>query len=80
MTLEEKIGQLNQLFYLSQFMKPEMMEPGIRDGKIGSLLFVTDPSRVVAIPTRDGYTLLLSVSDPGAFLQALRGGAPQRTA
>ena len=43
MTLEEKIGQLNQLFFLSQLMKPEMMEPDIREGKIGSLLFVTDP-------------------------------------
>lgn len=43
MTLEEKIGQLNQIFYFSQLMKPEMMEPGIREGKIGSLLFVTDP-------------------------------------
>jgi beta-glucosidase len=43
MTLDEKIGQLNQLFFLSQFMKPEMMEPDIREGKIGSLLFVTDP-------------------------------------
>jgi beta-glucosidase len=43
MTLEEKIGQLNQIFYFSQLMKPEMMEPGIREGNIGSLLFVTDP-------------------------------------
>jgi beta-glucosidase len=43
MTIEEKVGQLNQLFYFSNFMKPEMMEPGIREGKIGSLLFVTDP-------------------------------------
>lgn len=46
MTLEEKIGQLNQLFYLSQLMKPEMMEPGIRQGKIGALLFVTDPATI----------------------------------
>lgn len=46
MTLEEKIGQLNQLFFLSQLMKPEMMEPDIRAGKIGSLLFVTDPAIV----------------------------------
>lgn len=46
MTLEEKIGQLNQLFYLSQFMKPEMMEAGIREGKIGALLFVTDPATI----------------------------------
>jgi len=43
MTLEEKIGQLNQLFFLSQLMKPEMMEPDIREGRVGSLLFVTDP-------------------------------------
>ena len=44
MTLDEKVGQLNQLFYLTQFMKPEAVEPGIREGKIGSLLFVTDPA------------------------------------
>ena len=44
MTLEEKIGQLNQIFYFSQLMKPEMMEPDLRAGKIGSLLFVTDPA------------------------------------
>src|ERR1700754_5595 len=43
MTLEEKIGQLNQIFFFSQLMKPEIMEPGIREGNIGSLLFVTDP-------------------------------------
>jgi beta-glucosidase len=43
MTVEEKVGQLNQLFYFTQFMKPEMVEPGIREGKIGSLLFLTDP-------------------------------------
>ncbi|HYV10666.1 MAG TPA: beta-glucosidase BglX [Pyrinomonadaceae bacterium] len=46
MTVDEKVGQLNQLFFLSQFMKPEMMEPGVRDGKIGSLLFVTDPATI----------------------------------
>ena len=44
MTIEEKVGQLNQLFYFTQFMKPEMVEPGIAEGKIGSLLFVTDPA------------------------------------
>lgn len=44
MTLDEKIGQLNQLFYLQLLMQPEMVEPGIREGKIGSLLFVTDPA------------------------------------
>jgi beta-glucosidase len=44
MTIEEKVGQLNQFFYFTRFMKPEMVEPGIREGKIGSLLFVTDPT------------------------------------
>jgi beta-glucosidase len=44
MTIDEKVGQLNQLFYFSSFMKPEMLEPGIREGKIGSLLFVTNPA------------------------------------
>src|SRR5689334_14277242 len=44
MTIEEKVGQLHQLFYFKQFMKPEMVEPDIRAGKIGELLFVTDPA------------------------------------
>lgn len=46
MTLEEKIGQLNQLFFITQLMKPEMLEPEIRAGRVGSLLFVTDPALV----------------------------------
>ena len=46
MTLEEKIGQVNQSFFLRQFMKPEAMEPAIREGKVGSLLFVTDPAMI----------------------------------
>ena len=40
-----------------------------------ALLFVTDPSRVVALPTREGYTLLLSVRRPEAFLAAVRTAA-----
>lgn len=46
MTLEEKIGQMNQLFFFSTFQKPEMIEAGIRKGEIGSLLFVTDPALI----------------------------------
>jgi beta-glucosidase len=46
MTIDEKVGQVNQLFYFRQFMQPAMVEPGIREGKIGSLLFVTDPATI----------------------------------
>jgi beta-glucosidase len=46
MTLEEKIGQLNQLFFITQLLKPEVLEPEIRAGRVGSLLFVTDPALV----------------------------------
>ena len=52
--------------------------PGYRAGWFGmrsggrALLFVTDPSRVVVLPTGEGFTLLLSVQDPDAFLRALR--------
>ena len=44
MTLAEKIGQLNQLFFFNSFQKEESMNDGIRKGEIGSLLFVTDPT------------------------------------
>ena len=40
MTLDEKIGQLNQLFFFSSFQKEELVNDGIRKGEIGSLLFV----------------------------------------
>lgn len=46
MTLDEKIGQLNQLFFFSSFQKEESMNEGIRKGEIGSLLFVTDPAMI----------------------------------
>ncbi len=46
MTLDEKIGQMNQLFFFGQLMKPEMLDEGVRKGEIGSLLFVTDPALI----------------------------------
>lgn len=46
MTLEEKIGQMNQQFFISMLHRPEMFEEGIRKGEIGSLLFVTDPKLI----------------------------------
>jgi hypothetical protein len=36
------------------------------------LLFVTDKQRVVYLPTRAGYAMLLSVAEPERFLAALR--------
>jgi hypothetical protein len=35
------------------------------------LLFLTDPSRAVYLPTADGYTLLISPADPEGLLKAL---------
>jgi hypothetical protein len=36
------------------------------------LLFLTDPSRAVYLPTTDGYTLLISPAEPERFLAALK--------
>ena len=37
-----------------------------------ALLYVTDRTRIVRIPTTEGYTLLLSVADPAALIAELR--------
>ena len=37
-----------------------------------ALLFVTDPSRVVYLPTREGYPLLLSMERGEAFIDSLK--------
>jgi hypothetical protein len=37
-----------------------------------ALAAVTDPHHVVYIPTRDGYSLLLSVANPNTFLSAVK--------
>jgi len=37
-----------------------------------ALLYLTDASRAVYIPTSNGYSLLLSPSDPDRFLSAIR--------
>lgn len=37
-----------------------------------ALLHVTDPTRVVYLPTSQNYSILLSVSNPEEFLQAIR--------
>lgn len=43
MTLEEKLGQLNQLF---DFAPSKEIDEGVSSGKLGSLLFVTDPAEI----------------------------------
>lgn len=37
-----------------------------------ALVFLTDRKRVVYIPTSEGFSLLLSVEQPGRFLETLR--------
>jgi hypothetical protein len=43
----------------------------LRNGE-KALVFVGDPTRVVFIPVRDGYSLLVSVAEADPFLSALR--------
>jgi len=43
----------------------------LRNGE-KALLYLTDRTRAVYVPTTAGYSLLLSPSDPDRFLQALR--------
>jgi hypothetical protein len=44
----------------------------LRNGMKG-LLHVTDRTRVVRIPTTEGYTVMLSVAEPQALIDALNG-------
>lgn len=37
-----------------------------------ALLFITDPTRVVYLPTRKGYSVLMSTPEPEGLLEALR--------
>lgn len=56
--------------------------PGYRSGWFRlrngekALLYVTDQRRVVYVPTRLGYSVLLSVTEPDSLLAALRTVAP----
>jgi hypothetical protein len=43
----------------------------LRGGGKG-LLYLTDPSNAVLIPTTKGYVILLSVAEPDRFLKRLR--------
>jgi PH (Pleckstrin Homology) domain-containing protein len=58
--------------------------PGYRSGWFNlrngqrALLYVTDPSRVAYVPTRDRYVVLLSVADPSALIASLRRVTPPR--
>ncbi|HEY9500517.1 MAG TPA: glycoside hydrolase family 3 N-terminal domain-containing protein, partial [Pyrinomonadaceae bacterium] len=45
MTLEEKLGQMNQLFFFGNKAEGPTTD-GIRKGQVGSLLFVTDPALI----------------------------------
>ncbi|MGC9970260.1 MAG: PH domain-containing protein [Bryobacteraceae bacterium] len=43
----------------------------LRNGE-KALAFVTDTKSVAYVPTRAGYSVLLSVAEPGRFLEAIR--------
>jgi hypothetical protein len=43
----------------------------LKNGEKG-LLFVTDQRRVLAVPTREDYTVLISAQDPEGLLEVLR--------
>jgi hypothetical protein len=43
----------------------------LRNGE-KALVFVTDQSRVVRIPVRDGYSIFMSVAEPERFVQTCR--------
>ncbi len=45
----------------------------LRNGE-KALIYLTDRARVVYVPTRDGYSVMLSSSEPDRLLSALRGG------
>jgi len=47
----------------------------LRNGE-KALLYLTDPTKAVYIPTRAGYSVLLSPSDPDGFINAIRAVAP----
>lgn len=55
--------------------------PGYRSGWFRlrngdrALLYLTDPSRAVYVPTRANYSVLLSPDDPEAFLRSLKARA-----
>jgi Bacterial PH domain len=40
-----------------------------------ALVFIGDPHRTVVIPHREGYSLMVSPSDPEAFLNSLRSSS-----
>ncbi|HTE19690.1 MAG TPA: PH domain-containing protein [Armatimonadota bacterium] len=48
----------------------------LRNGE-KALLYVTNPSRVVYLPTRAGYSVLVSAADPEGLIASLRRVAPQ---
>jgi PH (Pleckstrin Homology) domain-containing protein len=56
--------------------------PGYRSGWFrladgsNALLYLTDPSQAVRVPTTDGYSVLLSVTEADQFVEAMHRLAP----
>jgi len=74
-----KVLDLNKdEFYRPQSRTNGMSLPGYHTGwyvlrnKEKALLFLTDQSKVVYVPTGDGYSLLMSVQDADDFISELK--------
>ena len=48
----------------------------LRNGE-KALLYVTDPTKVIYLPTRVGYAVMLTPQDPDGFLRAIQVIAPE---
>jgi PH (Pleckstrin Homology) domain-containing protein len=43
-----------------------------------ALVYITDPSKAVYVPTRQDFSIIVSPNDPDGFLSAIRSAAPLR--
>ncbi|MEW6302479.1 MAG: PH domain-containing protein [Verrucomicrobiota bacterium] len=82
-TLAKRIKLPGDSEYLPKVRTNGTALPGYRAGWFTlsngekALLYVTDGEKVVYIPTREGYVLMLSVPEPDAFLKALEKKYPE---
>jgi len=88
---ELRVGEASRVDILRGPLRPTVRTigtalPGYRSGWFRlangekALVYVTDPSRVVHVPTTAGYSLLLSVAETDEFLDQLHAMSGAKTA